>query len=115
LGKPKAKVKVKKGQLGGFSREGWIPERDIWAFASILFEVLFGPFPQGEVSIPTGIPDFVSQILESGLFPRSSTSYSFNTILTILKEHNFKIEDDVNSAEVSAFVNSVESMEYPDQ
>jgi hypothetical protein len=29
-------------QFGGFSREGWTPERDIQAFASILFELVFG-------------------------------------------------------------------------
>jgi hypothetical protein len=30
------------GQLVGFSGEGWTAERDIQAFASILFELVFG-------------------------------------------------------------------------
>jgi hypothetical protein len=90
---------------------GWTPERDIQAFASILFELVFGVPPPGEASIPTGIPDFVSWIIESGLSPRSGRSYSFDTILEILKENDFRIEDDVNSREVSAFVSWVESTE----
>jgi hypothetical protein len=44
----------------------------------------------------------------------SGRSYSFNTILEILKRHDFEIEDGVDSAEVSAFVSWVESAEYPD-
>jgi hypothetical protein len=31
-----------RAQLGGFSGEGWTPKRDIPAFASILFELMFG-------------------------------------------------------------------------
>jgi hypothetical protein len=46
-------------QLGGFSGEGWTPKRDIQAFVSILFELVFGRPSQGETSIPTGIPPFV--------------------------------------------------------
>jgi serine/threonine protein kinase len=102
-------------QLRGFSGEGWTSNRDIEAFASILFELVFGSPPQGEISIPTGIPDFVSKIIKSGLSPTSGTSSSFNTILEILKQNNFEIEDGVDSAEVSAFVNWVESAEYPDK
>jgi serine/threonine protein kinase len=102
-------------QLIGFSRKGWTPERDIEAFASILFELMFGHPPQGEVSIPTGIPDFVSKIIKSGLSPISERSYSFNTILDTLKQNNFWIEDGVDSAEVSSFVSWIESAEYPDK
>jgi hypothetical protein len=102
-------------QLVGFSGEEWTPERDIQAFASILFELVFGYRPQGEASIPTGIPDFVSRIIKSGLSPISRRSCSFNTILDILKKNNFRMEDGVDSAEVSAFVNWVESSEYPDK
>jgi serine/threonine protein kinase len=102
-------------RFGGFSGEGWTPKRDIQAFASILFELVFGRPPQGEVSIPTGIPAFVSRIIESGLSPIPRTYYSFNTILDILKQNNFSIEDGVDSAEVSAFVNWVESAEHPDK
>jgi hypothetical protein len=33
----------------------------------------------------------------------------------MLKEHNFQIEDGVDSTEVSSFVSWIESAEYPDQ
>jgi serine/threonine protein kinase len=102
-------------QLGGFSAKGWTPEKDIQAFASILFELLFGYPPQGEASIPTGIPNFVSGIIKSGLSAISGTIYSFNTIWDTLKENDFQIEEGVDSAEVSAFVRWVESAEYPDK
>jgi serine/threonine protein kinase len=102
-------------QFEGFSREEWARERDIQAFASILFELVFGRPLQGEAFIPTGIPDFVSRIIESGLSPISRTGYSFNTILKILKQNKFQIEDGVDSAEVSAFVSWVESAEQPDK
>jgi hypothetical protein len=102
-------------QLIGFSDEGWTPKRDIQAFASILFEVVFGHPPECEASIPTGIPGFVSRIIKSGLSPLSGKRYSFNTILDILKQNDFQIESDVDSAEVSAFVNWVESAEYPEK
>jgi hypothetical protein len=54
-------------------------------------------------------------MIKSGLSPMSRTSFSFNTILDILKQNDFKIEDGVDSAEVSAFVSWVESAEYPDK
>jgi hypothetical protein len=88
--------------------------RDIQAFATILLELMSGG-PQGEVSIPTGIPDFGSKIIKSGLSPISRSRYSFNTILKILKQNNFQIEDGVDSAEVSAFVSWVESAEHPEK
>jgi hypothetical protein len=62
-------------QLVGFSRVEWTPDKDIQACASILFELVFGGPPQGEGSIPTGIPDFVSRIIKSCLFPLSGTRY----------------------------------------
>jgi serine/threonine protein kinase len=102
-------------QLVGFSEKRCRPERDIQGFASILFELVFGHPPQGEISIPTGIPDFVSDIIESGLSPMCKRSYSFNTIWEILKNNKFRIDDDVDSAEVSAFVNWVESADNLDQ
>jgi serine/threonine protein kinase len=102
-------------QFVGFSREGWTPERDIQAFPPILFELVFGRPPQDEASIPTGIPDYVSRRMESSLSPRSGTSYSFNTILEILTQNDFAIEDGVDSAEVSAFVSWVESAEQSEK
>jgi hypothetical protein len=76
---------------------------------------MFGHPPQREVAIPTGSPNFISEIFESGLSPKFRTRCSFNTILEILKRNNFEIEDDVDSAGISAFVSWVESVEYPDQ
>jgi serine/threonine protein kinase len=102
-------------QLVGFSGKGWTLEKDIQAFASILFELLFGYPPQGAASIPTGIPDFVSRIIKTSLSPLSRTRYSFNAILDILKQNDFAIEDGVDSAEVSAFVSWVESAEPPEK
>jgi hypothetical protein len=102
-------------QLGGFSGERWTPEKDIQAFARILFELVVGSPPEGDVSIPTRIPDFVSMIIKSGLFHISGTSSSFNTILDALKWNNFQIEDGVNSAEVSAFVSWPESPEQAEK
>jgi serine/threonine protein kinase len=102
-------------KLGGFSGRGWTPERDIQAFASILFELVFGGPPQSEASIPMGVPDFVSSIIKSGRSAMSGTSYSFNSIFDILKQNNFEIEDGVDSAEVSAFVSWVESAEQSDK
>jgi hypothetical protein len=98
-------------QLRQFSGEGWTLERNIQAFASILSQLVLEHPPHGEASIPTDIPDFVSRIIKVGLSARSRTRYSFNTILEMLKEHNFQIEDGVDSAEVSAFVKWVESSE----
>jgi serine/threonine protein kinase len=102
-------------KLVSFTREGWTWERDIEAFASILFELVFGRPPQDEASIPTGIPLFLRKIIESGLSPISRRSYSFNTILGILKQNGFQIEDGVDSTEVSKFVNWVESSEPPEK
>jgi hypothetical protein len=98
-------------QLEGFSEAGWTPEKDIQVFASILFELVPGHPPQGEASISTRIPAFVSRIIESRLSARSGTSYSFKTILTILEQNNFEIEDGVDRAEVSTFVSWVKSAE----
>jgi hypothetical protein len=100
--------------LVGVSRKGLKPERDIQAFASILFEIMVGRPAKGEVSIPTRILDFVSRMIKSGLSAISGTNESFNTILELLKENDFEIDKSVDSAEVSAFVNWVESAEYPD-
>jgi serine/threonine protein kinase len=99
----------------GFSGEGWTGERDIEAFVSILSELVFGHPPLDETAIHTAIPDFVFTIIESSLDPASKRTYSFNDILDILKQNEFKIEDDVDSAEVSVFVSWVESVEYLDK
>jgi hypothetical protein len=94
--------------------ESGTQERDIQGFASILFELVFGYPPQDQSSIPSGIPYFVCKIIKSGFSPVSRISYSFDTILEILKEHDFQIEPGVDSAEISTFVNWIESTEHPD-
>jgi serine/threonine protein kinase len=104
----------KETQFGGFSEERWNPEKDVHAFALILFEIVFGHPAQSEISIPTGTSNFVSMIVESQLCSTSTPRYSFNDILEILKQNNFKIEEGVDSAEVSRFVNWVESAEHPE-
>jgi serine/threonine protein kinase len=104
-----------KTEVGSISNERRRPEIDIQAFASILFELLFGRPPQGDSFMPASTPDFVCTMIESMLSPIFRSSYSFNTILEILKENNFQVEDGVDSAEVSKFVNWVESSEPPEK
>jgi hypothetical protein len=44
IGESESEIEDEKGTgLRDFSREGWKPEREIQAFASILFEITFGP------------------------------------------------------------------------
>jgi hypothetical protein len=102
-------------QIGGFLKAKWRPEMDIHGFALILFEILFGRPAQSETSIPTGIRNFVSMIIESGLSSASTLRYSFKDIFDILRENNFEIEDGVDSAEVWKFVRWVESAEHPER
>jgi hypothetical protein len=102
-------------QLGGISGEGWKLERDIQAFALILFEIVAGGSATGAASIPASIPNFVEEIIKLGLYRPSDKRYSFNDIFKILEQNNFRIEDGVDSEEVSAFVSWIESAEHPDQ
>jgi hypothetical protein len=92
---------------GGFSGQGWTPKMDISAFASILFEIVVGEPANGKGYIPTNIPHFVSEMIETGL--SSESRYSFHDIFKILKKNNFQIEDGVDSSEVFAFISWVES------
>jgi serine/threonine protein kinase len=55
-------------RLVGFSGKGWTPEKDIKAFASILFELVSGAPPEGELSIPIGIPSFMIGVVVFGLW-----------------------------------------------
>jgi hypothetical protein len=57
------------------------------------------------------IPEFVSQLILSGLSTNPNDRPSFNGIIEILKDHDFRITEEVDSEAVSAFVNSVESSE----
>jgi serine/threonine protein kinase len=102
-------------QLGGISGEEWRLERDIQAFALILFEIIVGGSATDVASIPASIPDFVAEIIKLGFYRTSDNKYSFNDIFEILKQNNFRIEDGVDSEEVSMFVSWIESAEHPDQ
>jgi hypothetical protein len=71
------KSKVKKNMTRGLSRKRWMPESDV-------FEIVFGYPAEAKTSIPAGILVFVSEIVESGLWSRSRTGYSFRDIFEIL-------------------------------
>jgi serine/threonine protein kinase len=102
-------------QLGWISLEERRLERDIQAFALILLEIVVGGSATGVTSIPASIPNFVTEIIKLGLYRISDKRYSFNDIFKILEQNNFRIEDGVDSEEVSAFVSWVESAEHSDQ
>jgi hypothetical protein len=84
---------------------------DIYGFASILFEIVFGRPVQCELYVPADVPYFISKIIETGLLLSSKRQYSFHDIFEILKQYDFKITDGVDSEEVSTFVSWVESAE----
>jgi hypothetical protein len=98
-------------QFGAFSRDRWKPKMDVDVFRSLLCEVLVGRSKKDELAVPRHIPTFVATMIKSGFDPTSETGDSFNDIPDILKTNNFRIEDNVNSADVSAFANWVESAE----
>jgi serine/threonine protein kinase len=101
---------------------------DVFSFALILFEIVVGlpafgrtgsPEDPGKlpvsvcerVEIPGFVPDFVSVLIESGLSANPQERPSFDDISEALKKNYFRITDDVDSDEVSAFVSLVESSE----
>jgi hypothetical protein len=65
----------------------------------------------GEMTLPSGIPAFVREIINGGLSIESDKKCSFVDILGILKENRFRIMDCDDTEEVSAFVEWVESVE----
>jgi hypothetical protein len=69
----------------------------------------------GITFISPGIPNFVAEIIKSGLYRTSEKRYSFNDIFEILEQNNFQVEDGVDSKGVSTFVSWVESAEHLDQ
>jgi tRNA A-37 threonylcarbamoyl transferase component Bud32 len=75
VGENDNKIKSEDGtQLVRVSRERSTLEKDIGALVSILSELVVDGPPRCEVSIPAGILDFVSRIIESGLSPISRRS-----------------------------------------
>jgi serine/threonine protein kinase len=95
----------------GFSREQWNPEMDVRGFVSILFEIVVGRPVKDEKDIPADIPNFVSEMIKTGLSDRRRRLLSFRDIFEILKRHNFEIMSGVDSGEVSIFVEWVEFLE----
>jgi serine/threonine protein kinase len=101
---------------------------DVFSFVLILFETVVGlPSIGGRstskqlgklpvnacerAEIPVFVPTFVSVLIESGLSANPRERPSFEDISEALKENYFRIADGVDSDEVSAFVNLVESSE----
>jgi hypothetical protein len=60
-----------------------------------------------------GIPAFVSEIIETGLWLKSGAQYSFYDISESLKQNEFRIERDVDSAEVFSFVSGLNQQNNP--
>jgi hypothetical protein len=91
----------------------WTPKVDINAFASLLFDVMVHPSTTTENRV--NMPEFVSDIIEEGLSTNSRKIQSFWDIFEILKKYDFKIEDDVDSAELSAYINEIECIEQSEE
>jgi hypothetical protein len=96
--------------VGGFSEEDWTPTADIRAFAEILSVTAVGA-SDGQSGRGSGVPTFVSEIIERGLFASTITRESMGNIFKILQRKGFKVVDGVDSDEVFAFVNWVEAYE----
>jgi hypothetical protein len=109
------RLEVSDNDIGGFSGVGWTPKIDIRAFASILFEIVVGRPANDQPFVPTYISMFVSEIIKAGLWFECESPGSFCDIFEILLQNYFRIMDGVDSTEVLAFVNWVESVEHLDQ
>jgi serine/threonine protein kinase len=109
------RLEVHESEIGGFSGPGWTPQTDVRGFASILFEVVVGHPANGEMSFPMNAPEFVSKIIEAGLRSESKLDEPFSNIFEILRRNHFQIVAGVDSAEVLAFVEWVESAEFPNK
>jgi hypothetical protein len=101
-------IRLETGEVEPFAGEGWSPAADFCAFASLLFEIAVGrPGAQPRAAPP--IPAFVSAIIEGGQPPSPTAVRSFAHLLQGLQVNGFAVLADADSAEVCAFVNSVES------
>jgi hypothetical protein len=93
------------------------PHLDIHGFALILFEIIFGHsmmqsgVGNGQIRVPTSVPMFVLELIDAGQSPESRKQQTFNDIFDVLKENDFEIVSEVDSAEVLTFVDWVESFE----
>jgi hypothetical protein len=106
-----------KKDRGAFSGEEWSPDPDVRGFASILFEIIVG-HPEmlsgtqsAQVITLKDIPEFISKLIALGQSSEPRIGQSFNDIFSILKNNEFKIMFGVDSVDVLAFVDWVESFE----
>jgi hypothetical protein len=104
-------IRLEKVEVDGFSDKGWIPKMDVHAFTSILFEIVIGHPPEGEPIESETVPFFVAEIIKSGLSTEPENVLSFHNIFESLKQHDFRIMENVDSPEVSAYVRTIESSE----
>jgi hypothetical protein len=95
---------------GGFSEEYWTPMADIRAFSEILSMIAIGASDEHRER-GSDVPKFVSEIIERKMFEGIRIGESMVNIFNTLHQNGFKIVDGVDSDEVSAFVNWVESSE----
>jgi serine/threonine protein kinase len=96
--------------VGGFCGKDWTPMSDIRAFVDLFSVIVVGASDRQSECCPR-VPRFFSEIIERGLFSDTRTGESMVNIFNTLQENGFKILDDVDSDEVSTFVNWVESSE----
>jgi serine/threonine protein kinase len=99
----------------------------VFACASVLFSIVVGQRPFEEIDerggraeigliVRDAIPGFVSRVVSrlilSGLSTNPNARPSFNEILDVLKQNDFRITEEVDSKAVWARVDSVESSEF---
>jgi serine/threonine protein kinase len=99
---------------------------DVFAFASILFSIVVGHRPFRDTAkrsdraekplivrdaLQTFSLNFVSRLILSGLSTNPNDRPSFNEIIEVLKNNDFRIAEEVDSEAVSAFVSSMELSE----
>jgi hypothetical protein len=103
--------------VGSFSGNGWLPNTDISAFRSILFEIVIGHpamllgVSNDQAITHIDVPLFVSKIIAAAQSPKLGMRESFHDIFNILRENDFAIVSGVDSVDVLLFVNWVEFFE----
>jgi hypothetical protein len=103
-------IRLQTGAAEPFAGEGWSPVADVCAFAPLIFEIAVGR-PDAQPGAAPPISEFVSVIIKGGWSPSPTAKRSFADILQSLLANGFAILAGVDSVEVCAFVESVESSE----
>jgi hypothetical protein len=103
-------IRLHTGDAEPFSGEGWSPAADVCAFAFLLSEIAVAR-PGAQPGAAPPIPAFVSARIEEGRSPSPTAVRSFADLLQSLRANGFAILAGFDSAEVCAFVESVESSE----